>query len=156
MRLTILFLGKTKKQYINDGIDDYLKRLKRYVSTTVKVIKEKSSRGGNQESQLMLEEGRQLLECAGEKSFKVALDPGGQAFSSEKFAEKLSMWEQRSVQDVVFLIGGPSGLSDEVKSRADILLSLSQMTFTHDIARMLLVEQLYRAFSIKAGSKYHK
>ena len=154
MRVKILFLGKTKEKYLADGINDYLKRLERYVRVEVRIIREKGGKGS--EKFQMQKDGCQLLEGAGQKSYIVALDPAGQELSSEKLAGLMSRWEQQSRQEVTFIIGGPLGLSNEVKEKANYILSLSKMTFTHEMARLLLVEQLYRAFSIKAGSKYHK
>jgi len=86
----------------------------------------------------------------------VVLDPGGRQLSSEEFAGMVENWEGQGRQVVSFIIGGPDGLSPAVIARADLLLSLSRMTFTHEMARLLLLEQLYRAYSIKAGTKYHK
>jgi 23S rRNA (pseudouridine1915-N3)-methyltransferase len=103
-----------------------------------------------------LEEGKQLLSKIEKKAFVVALDPTGSALTSEQLAEKIELWENQAYPIIIFLIGGPTGLSNEVQERADFILSLSQMTFTHEMARFILLEQLYRAFSIKAGSKYHK
>ncbi len=154
MRAKILFLGKTKEKYLADGIADYLKRLKRYVRAEVKIIKEKSRKSSD--NLQIKEDGCQLLQNAGAKSYIVALDPTGQELTSEKLAGLIGKWEQQSKQEVTFIIGGHLGLSDEVKEKANFVLSLSKMTFTHEMARLLLIEQLYRAFSIKAGSKYHK
>jgi 23S rRNA (pseudouridine1915-N3)-methyltransferase len=84
------------------------------------------------------------------------LDPRGKQFSSEAFAGQLDEWEMQGVKQVCYLIGGPDGHATKVLQTANLLLSLSQMTFTHDMTRMLLVEQLYRAYTIKAGEKYHK
>jgi 23S rRNA (pseudouridine1915-N3)-methyltransferase len=154
MRAKILFLGKTKEKYLAAGIADYLKRLKRYVQVEIKIIKEKNRRGS--EKLQIKADGCQLLENLGVKPFIVALDSTGQEISSGNLANLLSKWEQQSRQEVTFIIGGHLGLSEEVKEKADFVLSLSKMTFTHEMARLLLIEQLYRAFSIKAGSKYHK
>ena len=86
----------------------------------------------------------------------VVLDARGTQFSSPDFAEHLGRWEMQGVKQICYLIGGPEGHSQEVRRTADLLLSFSKMTFTHDMVRLLLVEQLYRAYTIKAGEKYHK
>jgi 23S rRNA (pseudouridine1915-N3)-methyltransferase len=86
----------------------------------------------------------------------VALDSQGRQFTSEGFAKIIAGWELQGVRHACYLIGGPEGHSPKVLQAADLLLSLSQMTFTHDLTRMLLVEQLYRAYTINAGEKYHK
>jgi 23S rRNA (pseudouridine1915-N3)-methyltransferase len=154
MKLDLVFLGKTKEKYLAAGIKDYTERLKRYASASITTLKDKKRVG--EDSRIISEEGKQLLEKTGENSFVVALDPAGVMLTSEQLAQKIELWEGQALQNVSFLLGGPLGLSDEVKERADFLLSLSQMTFTHEMARFILLEQLYRAFSIKAGSKYHK
>lgn len=101
-------------------------------------------------------EGMLMLQAVPQGALIVALDAKGKQFTSEGFARKLADWEMQGVKQVCYLIGGPDGQSDQVLQNADLLLSLSQMTFTHDMARMLLVEQLYRAYTINAGEKYHK
>lgn len=152
MKHELVLLGKAKSSFIERGIDDYLSRLKHYTTFTTRLVKEK----GKSREPDPVAEGRQLLDQIPPGWLVVALDPGGRQFSSEKFARLVEQWENRSVKGVCYLIGGPRGLSDEVRLRADLLLSLSKMTFTHDMSRLLLVEQVYRAYTIKAGEQYHK
>ena len=97
------------------------------------------------------EEGNQLLGAVPEGWLKIALDSRGRQYSSEDFAQVISDWEQRGVKGACYLIGGPTGLSEQVLNAADLCLSLSKMTFTHDMVRMLLIEQIYRAYTIKGG-----
>jgi 23S rRNA (pseudouridine1915-N3)-methyltransferase len=97
-----------------------------------------------------------LLEHGGAAGLRVALDPTGQSASSEELAALLTTWENQSVGTVCFLIGGHLGLHRSVLQQADMVLSLSRLTFTHEMTRLLLVEQLYRACTIKAGHRYHK
>ncbi|SHO45944.1 23S rRNA (pseudouridine(1915)-N(3))-methyltransferase RlmH [Desulfopila aestuarii] len=152
MKHELIFLGKTKDNFIAQGIENYASRLKHYSQVLVKTLKEKKSGG-----QINIEEeGRQLLDAVPGGWLKVALDSRGRQYTSEDFAELISGWEQRGVKGVCYLIGGPTGLSSEVVDGADVCLSLSKMTFTHDMVRMLLMEQLYRAYTIKGGEKYHK
>ncbi len=148
-----LCIGKTKSPFLSAGIDEYQKRLSRYTSHTIRIIREK---GRYDAEKSMAIEGRQLLDKVSPGSLIAALDFGGRQYSSEQFAGLIDGWERQNIKRVVFIIGGPNGLSPEVKNRADLLLSLSKMTFTHDMARLFLLEQLYRAFTIKAGEKYHK
>lgn len=152
MKHHMLLLGKAKTSYIESGIDDYLKRLNHYTQFSVKLIKEKKNTRNNDPTA----EGALLLSNVPPGSFVIALDPLGKQVSSEEFAEKITSWEGRAIKSICYIIGGPLGLSDEVRKRADVLLSLSRMTFTHDMTRLLLVEQLYRAYTIKRGEKYHK
>ncbi len=152
MKHELIFLGKTKDGFITAGIDNYAARLKHYTQVSLRTLKEKKS--GNQAN--IEEEGRQLLESVPGGWLKVALDSRGRQHTSEEFYEVISGWEQRGIKGVCYLIGGPEGLSEEVVRRADHCLSLSRMTFTHDMVRMLLLEQIYRAYTIKNGEKYHK
>lgn len=152
MKQQILFLGKTKDSYLTHGIDEYLKRLKHYTQLEIKILKEK--KGSKQNS--IIQQGRTLLEAVPKGWLIVALDAGGKQFSSEKFAELIDRYEQQSIKGVCYLIGGPLGLSKEALETAQLKLSLSAMTFTHDMVRLLLLEQIYRAYTIKAGEKYHK
>ena len=149
------FLGKTKDAYISEGIEEYCKRLRHYTTLMVTLLKEKGRKKGR-----LLEsaeqEGEVLLQSVPAGALIVALDAGGRQYSSEDFALQISDWEQRGVKQVSYLIGGPTGLCPSVLDKADLLLSLSKMTFTHDMVRLLLLEQLYRAYTIKAGEKYHK
>jgi len=152
MKHELIFLGKTKDNFIAQGIENYASRLKHYSQVSVKTLKEKKT-GGQANIE---EEGRQLLDAVPGGWLTVALDSRGRQYTSEDFAELISGWEQRGVKGVCYLIGGPTGLSPEVVEGADVCLSLSKMTFTHDMVRMLLMEQLYRAYTIKNGEKYHK
>lgn len=97
-----------------------------------------------------------LLEHAAPAGLRVALDPTGNTLNSEEFAALLTAWENRGVSTVCFFIGGHLGLHQTVLERADMTLSLSRLTFTHEMSRLILIEQLYRACTIKAGHKYHK
>ncbi len=152
MKHEMVLLGKEKSSFIEDGIKEYLARLKHYTTINLKVVKEKKT-GRSSKTE---EEGRLLLDHVPAGWLKVALDPKGKLLSSEELAEKISGWENCSVKGVSYLIGGPLGLSAEVLNSADMTLSLSRMTFTHDMTRMILIEQIYRAYTIKAGEKYHK
>ena len=155
MKFVLLFLGKTRERYIQAGIRDYAQRLNRYLPVDLVVLKEKT-RPSMTDAQQKALEGRLLLERCGAGAMKVALDARGQQPDSLELAKIVGGWEMRGVKKVVFLIGGPLGLAPEVLDQADFVLSLSRLTFTHELSRMLLLEQLYRAFSIKAGHRYHR
>ena len=107
-------------------------------------------------SSLKEEEGDLLLRSIPRGALIVALDSRGIQLTSESFSKKIENWEIRGTKQVSYLIGGPDGLSQKVTDSADLLLSLSRMTFTHEMVRLFLIEQLYRAYTIKAGEKYHK
>ena len=149
------FLGKVKDAYISVGIEEYIQRLRHYTTLSVLHLKDRGKKKGRQADPAE-QEGEILLQTVAGGALVVALDAGGEQYTSEGFADVVSSWEQRGVKQVSYLIGGPTGLGRTVLERADILLSLSKMTFTHDMVRLLLLEQLYRAYTIKAGEKYHK
>ena len=154
MNIDCIFLGQTDEGYLEKGINDFLKRLERYCLVRVKVVKE---RKGKMADQARIDtEGRDLLEQIEPKSFIVALDRTGKQLESEAFAALLQQWQEQNRKTISFVIGGALGLSRQVVAAADMVLSLSKMTFTHEMARLLLMEQVYRAFTILAGSKYHK
>ncbi len=155
MKLELPFLGKTKDSFIDQGIGEYCGRLKHYCSLHVSVVKARRKKGWT-DVQQRDEEGKVLLASLPGATVKVVLDSAGRQMSSEGFAELISRFEQTGVKHVAFLIGGPTGHSAAVLDSADHLLSFSKMTFTHDMVRLFLVEQLYRAYTIKAGERYHK
>lgn len=155
MQLELLFLGKTKDSFLSRGIDEYFSRLKHYVQVSIKILKVKGA-GNSNDSVLKEQEGKVLLGNISAGAFKVVLDPRGGQYTSEEVAQLLDRWEQQGVKKINFIIGGALGLSDAVLREADLVLSLSKMTFTHDMTRLFLLEQLYRAYTIKAGEKYHK
>jgi 23S rRNA (pseudouridine1915-N3)-methyltransferase len=152
MKHLLLLLGKTRENFIAEGVAEYAARLQHYTDFAVVTLKEKGrGRGGGSGR-----EGEQLLQAVPPGAFLVVLDPRGRQFSSEAFATEISGWEQRGLRQICYLIGGPEGHGANVVAAADLLLSLSPMTFTHDMSRLLLVEQLYRGYTIKAGEQYHK
>ncbi len=154
MKFLIPFLGKTRESYLEQGIRDYAERLRRYVPLEIKVLKEP---GKNEpDAVLMARAADLLLAQAAAASFIVALDPAGREQSSEDMAAALAGWESRGLHTICFLIGGHLGLDERVRRQAGQLWSLSRLTFTHEMSRFILLEQLYRACSIKAGHNYHK
>ncbi len=157
MRLVFLFLGKTREPFFAEGIEEYSKRLAHYAPVEVKVIKEKKGTGANlPAAELKKEEGLLLAKNVAQPTLLVALDERGRALNSVAFAEQLGQWENQGQKSVTFLLGGPTGLSPDILRMSDLVLSLSAMTFPHEMARLVLLEQVYRAYTIKAGSGYHK
>lgn len=155
MDIGIYVLGKTKDSFLTAGIEEYSKRLKRYASLKINYVKEKRYGSISVEKRKQLE-GEQLLSAVAENSVIIALDETGGQYSSTGFADIISAWERQNRRKAAFIIGGPDGLDERVRKKADVVISFSKMTFTHDMIRMFLVEQLYRAFTIKNGEKYHK
>lgn len=155
MRLEVLLLNKTKEPYLQEGIRDYQTRLKRFNPIELVEIKVKKL-STRSDSEIKNFESTLIDKRASEGSYRIVLDSRGQQLSSKKFASFLSDLELKSVQTASFIIGGPLGLADEQLRKADFILSLSSMTYTHDMTRLILLEQIYRAFTIKAGTRYHK
>ena len=154
MRIELVFLGKTKEKYLAAGIEDFVKRLSRYTRLEIKIIKDKQQKKLS-ENQAKENEGCSLL-AAVNSSLLVCLDRTGKQIDSEGLAGRIRQWEMQGRKSVCFLIGGPLGFSPAVLQQADLVLSLSRLTFTHEMTRLLLLEQLYRAYTINAGEKYHK
>lgn len=154
MKHQLLFLGKIKDEFIEDGVAEYSSRLQHYTSFSITILKEKGR--GRNKALSTEEQGKLLLQAVPSGATVVVLDSRGKQFSSEDFSRKIDQWEMQGKKQICYLIGGPDGHAPAVVAAADLLISLSKMTFTHDMARMLLVEQLYRAYTIKAGEQYHK
>jgi 23S rRNA (pseudouridine1915-N3)-methyltransferase len=155
MKFVLLFLGKTREDYLDRGISDYADRLRRYVPIEIKLLKSKHAKNDS-DRVIMSREAEQLLASAKSSSLTVALDPKGREYDSKELATVLEGWENRGLQTISFLIGGYLGLDKTVLDHADLTWSLSRLTFTHEMTRFILLEQLYRACSIKEGHNYHK
>ncbi len=155
MKIELPFLGRTKERYLEEGINDFYSRLSHYVSVSIKPIKVRTPKGKTVE-QAIRSESSLLDQNIDAGSYRIALDSHGISVNSEELCDLLVSLENQSVKKVVFIIGGPAGLAAEQLKKADRVIALSRMTFTHDMARLFLLEQLYRAYTIKAGEKYHK
>jgi 23S rRNA (pseudouridine1915-N3)-methyltransferase len=138
----IIAVGKVKERHLQEGIAEFVKRLGAFDNIGIVEVKDSN----------VEEEGEKILKAAGDDYF-VALALGGKDLSSEEFA---SFLKKNSDKKVCYVIGGPEGLSEKVLERAEYSLSLSRMTFTHEMARFFLLEQIYRAHMINAKRKYHK
>ena len=147
MKITLLWIGKTKEPYIREGIKKYLTFLKSYTSITVIELKEEK---GRLPVQVIKErEGQRILD---KTHNYIVLDERAQLYSSLEFAEFI---KKNSNLPLMFVIGGPFGLSDSVKNKARTRISLSPLTFTHEMTRLIFLEQLYRAFTIINNKSYH-
>lgn len=155
LTLELLLLGKTKDGYIDAGIIDFSGRLRRFAHLHLSYIRV-PRHSGRSESEIKSIESRLLDKHCSSGSYRIALDGSGTQMSSEEFAALISRLEDGGKKSISFIIGGPLGLAEAQLQTADFILSLSNMTFTHDMVRLLLLEQLYRAFMIQAGTKYHK
>ncbi len=154
MKIKIIAIGKTDEKYLQDGIGIYLNRLKHYISTELVILNDIKV-GVKQNSSIQKEaEGKMFLQKLQLNDVVILLDENGKSFTSVEFADFIQKRMNASM-DVVFLIGGPFGFSDEIYERANFKISLSSMTFSHQMVRLFFTEQLYRAFTIIKGEKYH-
>ena len=150
MYIRILCVGKLKEKYWSDGIDEYMKRLKNYCRITVDEIKESKTDD-------VEEEGKNILSRIEDGAYVIALEVKGRRLSSEDFSKKIEeLMEDGRVKGIVFVIGGSEGLSENVRKRSDFALSFSDMTFPHQMMRVILLEQIYRSFRILRNEPYHK
>lgn len=158
MKITIVTAGKIKEKYLSEGIKEFLKRLGPFANVKIVEINEEKMKDNPSEAekqQTLTAEGQRLLKQVPDGSYLFVLDVYGKMLSSEELAAKLDKLALEGKSNITFLIGGAFGLSKEVRAKADMLLSFSSMTFTHQMVRLLLVEQIYRAFKINRGEKYH-
>jgi 23S rRNA (pseudouridine1915-N3)-methyltransferase len=159
MQVHTIAVGKIKEKYLQLGILEYEKRLRPYVKLQIIEISEEkrpASASPAVESAAKEKEGERILAAIPEGSYVIALDMQGQSWSSEELAAAFREWELSGQNHLAFVIGGDLGLSPAVLARSGLRLSLSKMTFTHPMARLLLVEQVYRVFRILRGEPYHK
>ena len=158
MKIRILAVGKLKEKYLLQGVAEYEKRLSPFASVELIETREERMPESSSEAEkedALKKEGANLLRLVPEKSFLIVLDVSGELLSSEALAEKIAALALQGKSDLTFLIGGAFGISAAVRKRADLRLSFSPMTFTHQMVRLLLYEQVYRAFKINRGEKYH-
>lgn len=150
-KLTLLLIGNAKNSSYKDLETDYITKIKRYVDLDVVVLKDSTEKDIPLKKK---KESEKILEKIQSKDCLVLCDEHGKDFTSVKFSGQISKWMEQA-QNVVFLIGGAYGVDDTVKSRANATIKLSHMTLPHELARVVLTEQLYRAMTIARGEKYH-
>lgn len=159
MQIRVVAVGKIKEKFLQEGIGEYEKRLRPYVKLQVVELPEEKRpqpASRSNESLAIEREGERILASLPEGSFVIALDVKGERWSSEELSEMLGKRELSGQNLLAFVIGGDLGLSPAVLARSNFRLSLSDMTFPHPIARLLILEQVYRAFRILRGEPYHK
>ena len=159
MNIRIICIGKLKESYWRDAVTEYGKRLSSYCSLEIVELKEArlpANAGFAEEEQVKLTEGRDILSKIDKNDFVISLEIKGKSQTSEAFAAKLKYLALSGKSTVDFVIGGSLGLSNEVSARADMKLSFSDMTFPHQMMRVILLEQIYRAFKINKNEPYHK
>jgi len=141
---------------LQEGIDEFLKRLTPYATVSVVEVQPVQVKDENLIERVLGEEGEKILSLIKPTDYLITMEIGGKELSSEEFAGKISELTNSGVQEVVFVIGSSCGIGKNVSERADFKMSMSRMTFLHEFARLILVEQIYRAFKIIKGEKYHK
>ena len=156
MKIKIIALGKIKEKYLKSGIDEFLKRLTPYASVSVVELNPIEIKDENLKDKILLDEGEKILSNIKPLDFVITLEIEGQQFSSEDFAQKIKDLTNNGTQEIVFVIGSSCGIGKNVSTRADLKMSMSKMTFLHEFAKLILIEQIYRAFKINKGEKYHK
>ena len=159
MKIKIVTVGKLKEKYLKDGITEYSKRISRFASVEmIELADEKTpDRASDLENEKILNlEGNRILSKIGDREFVVVLAIEGETLSSEEFSKQLEQASINGYSTLTFVIGGSLGLSPQVKNRANLSLSFGRLTLPHQLMRLVLVEQIYRAFTIQQGSPYHK
>lgn len=159
MRISIICVGKIKEKYLKLGIDEFKKRLSKYCKLEIiELDDEKAPENLSDKEMLMIKEkeGKKILSKIKDNSYVIALAIDGKNLSSEELADTINNLGVRGNSQIVFIIGGSLGLSDEILSRANYKLSFSKMTFPHQLMRLILLEQVYRAYRINSGEPYHK
>ena len=155
MKIELLLMGKTDSAWIKEGAELYATRLKYYTTLSIKEIPELKKTAGLSTNQVKEREGELILKNIKESDYLILLDENGKQFSSDEFAQKIEKVTIRGIKCIVFVVGGAYGFSGEVYSRANETISLSKMTFSHQMVRVIFLEQLYRAYTIIKGEPYH-
>lgn len=155
MKIVLMVVGKTSTNYLKVGIEEYVRRLSHYVAFDIQYLGDFKNAKSATENQQKTAEGRTILSSINAADHVILLDENGQEMTSVAWSQYLQRKMSSGVRRLVFVVGGPYGFSEEVYARANGKLSLSQMTFSHEMVRLIFVEQLYRAFTILNHEPYH-
>lgn len=159
MKIKIVTVGKLKEKYLKDGIAEYSKRISRFATIEIIELADEKTpdRASDSENAKILDvEGNRILSKIGDREFAVVLAIEGKTLSSEELSKQLEQASINGFSTLTFVIGGSLGLSKEVKKRANLSVSFGRLTLPHQLMRLVLTEQIYRAFTIQQGSPYHK
>ena len=156
MKIKIIALGKIKEKFLKDGIDDFLKRLTPYATVEIVELNPVEIKDETLTQRALEQEAEKILANIKPNSYVITMEILGKQLSSEDFAQKINEITISGISELVFIIGSSCGIAPSVSQRADFKLSISKMTFLHQFARLLLVEQIYRAFKILKNETYHK
>lgn len=155
MEIELLTIGKTSIRFVEDGIAEYIRRLKHYIPYSIKSLPDVKNASKMDQAKQKDAEGEKILDVISNSDFVVLLDERGKQYSSIEFSVFLEKQMISGRRKVIFVVGGPYGFSKPVYDRADSLLSLSKMTFNHEMVRLFFTEQIYRAMTILRGEPYH-
>ena len=155
MKLTIICMGKTRERFIHDGIVKYMRYLNPYVDLEIRELREEKIHDLKDAPRIRKKEAERILKVLPKNVFIAALDERGQAFTSHEFAAVINGMLETGIKEIAFVIGGAMGLDECILEKANKNMALSRWTLTHEMARLVLLEQLYRAFTIIKGKTYH-
>ncbi len=155
MKLSIICMGRTRERFIQDGIEKYLRYLKPYAPAELKVLREEKVEDLRDAPRVRKLEAAKIGKALAPGAYVVALDERGREFTSHEFAAFMDKALEKGIREMSFVLGGAMGLDESVIGKADTVLALSRWTLTHEMARLVLLEQLYRAFTIIKGKTYH-
>lgn len=156
LKIKIIALGKIKEKFLKEGINEFLKRLTPYASVSILELNPIEIKDENLTDKVLLEEGEKILSNIKPQDYVITMEIKGKQFSSEEFAKEIEEITNDGTQEIVFVIGSSCGIGKNVSDRSNLKMSMSKMTFLHQFARLILVEQIYRAFKIIKGETYHK
>ncbi len=156
MKIKIIALGKIKEKFLKDGISEFMKRLTPYCPIEIIELQPTEIKDEKLTQKALDEEAEKIFSHIKPQTYVITLEIKGQQLSSEDFSHKIESLINQGLPEVVFIIGSSCGLSEKISKRADFKMSFSKMTFLHQFARLILVEQIYRAFKIMRGETYHK
>jgi len=155
VKLSIICMGRTRERFIQDGIEKYLRYLKPYAPAELKVLREEKVEDLRDAPRIRKLEAAKITKALSPGAYVVALDERGREFTSHEFAAFMDTALEKGTREISFVLGGAMGLDESVTGKADTVLALSRWTLTHEMARLVLLEQLYRAFTIIKGKTYH-
>lgn len=155
MKIQFWSIGKTNESYVKEGIDGFTKRISNYYPIEWNIIPSPKNAGMMSEMELKKKEGELILEYVQKDDFLILLDEKGKLLASEGVADLIQMCANKSTKKIIFLIGGAFGVDESIKARANFKWSLSNLVFPHQLVRLILAEQIYRACSILRNEKYH-
>jgi 23S rRNA (pseudouridine1915-N3)-methyltransferase len=155
VKISIICMGRTRERFIQDGIEKYLRYLKPYAPTELNVLREEKVEDLRDAPRIRKLEAAKIKKAISPNAYVVALDERGREFTSHEFAAFMDKALEKGTREMSFVLGGAMGLDESVTGKADTVLALSRWTLTHEMARLVLLEQLYRAFTIIKGKTYH-